>query len=111
MRIPCVRCLLREMDEQTALQQVLDFQRSVPKMKHALRYARRVNGLIKVLAENVVLMWKREPFGQMHIARWGQTCGDCQTRSLYHISISLFIKLANPLFQSLFACFTSLFAR
>ena len=45
-------------------------------MKHALRYARRVNGLIKVLAENVVLMWKREPFGQMHIARWGQTCGD-----------------------------------
>ena len=80
-------------------------------MKHALRYARRVNGLIKVLAENVVLMWKREPFGQMHIARWGQTCGDCQIRSLYHISISLFIKLANPLFQSLFACFTILFAR
>ena len=79
-------------------------------MKHALRYARRVNGLIKVLAENVVLMWKREPFGQMHIARWGQTCGDHQIRSLYHISISLFIKLANPLFQSLFACFTSLFA-
>ena len=76
-------------------------------MKHALRYARRANGLIKVPAENAVLMWKREPFGQMHIARWGQTCGDCQIRSLYHISISLFIKLANPLFQSLFACFTS----
>jgi len=35
MRIPCVRCLLREMDEQTALQQVLDFQRSVPKMEQA----------------------------------------------------------------------------
>lgn len=49
-------------------------------MKHALRYARRVNGLIKVPAENAVLMWKREPFGQMHIARWGQTCGDYQTR-------------------------------
>ena len=62
-------------------------------------------------AENVVLMWKREPFGQMHIARWGQTYGDHQIRSLYHISISLFIKLANPLFQSLFACFTILFAR
>lgn len=31
MRIPCVRCLLREMNEQKVLQQIENYQRSVPK--------------------------------------------------------------------------------
>ena len=83
MRIPCVRCLLREMDEQTALQQVLDFQRSVPKMEQAdpSQYETRL-----------------------------AVCKACKWLNK-GTSISLFIKLANPLFQSLFACFTILFAR
>lgn len=83
MRIPCVRCLLREMDEQTALQQVLDFQRSVPKMEQAdpsqyetrLAVCKACKWLNKGTCRKCGAYVKREPFGQMHIARWGQTCG------------------------------------
>lgn len=32
-KIPCVRCLLREMNEQTALRQIENYKKSVPKME------------------------------------------------------------------------------